>query len=310
MSSKIITLKSSDGESFDIDEAVAVESQTIKHLIEDECATDGIPVPNVTRKILAKVIEYCKKHVEAANPDEKKVSDEDLKTWDLEFVKVDQVVLFDLILGGDKRKTLNGASWKVVGRRGAVDDGECAVTGGSGKTDLTSGPQNSFLALQEPMQDLLDEGNGSRCHVELGGVGQSEKGLGDGVMKGAEMEPSGCRITSHEGRHVSHEVLNAQCKVALEGHVGVTDKELSEGELREDVMEAQSEGEVGVGDIGGSRGHVGDVSCEEELSKGKRINEENPWNASGGIGGVAEASHIMNEGIKMRGRPVRSGRLE
>ncbi|KAI9074052.1 hypothetical protein K1719_043979 [Acacia pycnantha] len=68
MSSKIITLKSSD-------------------------------VPNVTRKILAKVIEYCKKHVEAANPDEKKVSDEDLKTWDAEFVKVDQVVLFDLILG-------------------------------------------------------------------------------------------------------------------------------------------------------------------------------------------------------------------
>ncbi|KAI9081242.1 hypothetical protein K1719_036814 [Acacia pycnantha] len=101
MSSKIITLTSSDGESFDIDEAVAVESQTIKHLIEDECATDGIPVPNVTSKILAKVIEYCKKHVEAANSEEKKVSDEDLKTWDAEFVKVDQVVLFDLILAAN-----------------------------------------------------------------------------------------------------------------------------------------------------------------------------------------------------------------
>ncbi|KAI9081232.1 hypothetical protein K1719_036804 [Acacia pycnantha] len=101
MSSKKITLRSSDGESFNIDELVAVESQTIKHLIEDECATDGIPVPNVTGKILAKVIEYCKKHVEAANSEEKKVSDEDLKTWDAEFMKVDQVLLFDLILAAN-----------------------------------------------------------------------------------------------------------------------------------------------------------------------------------------------------------------
>ncbi|OAY77841.1 SKP1-like protein 1B [Ananas comosus] len=63
---KKITLKSSDGEIFEVDEAVAVESQTIKHLIEDAYDEDGIPVPNVNAKILSKVIEYCKRHVDAA----------------------------------------------------------------------------------------------------------------------------------------------------------------------------------------------------------------------------------------------------
>lgn len=94
---KKITLKSSDGEAFEVDEAVALESQTIKHMIEDDCADSGIPLPNVTSKILAKVIEYCKKHVDAVSGDEKPTED-DLKAWDTEFVKVDQATLFDLIL--------------------------------------------------------------------------------------------------------------------------------------------------------------------------------------------------------------------
>ncbi|KAG2698294.1 hypothetical protein I3760_07G144700 [Carya illinoinensis] len=80
-SGRKITLKSSDGETFEVDEAVALESQTIKHMIEDDCADNGIPLPNVTSKILSKV--------------------EDLKTWDAEFVRVDQATLFDLILAAN-----------------------------------------------------------------------------------------------------------------------------------------------------------------------------------------------------------------
>ncbi|KAK9270902.1 hypothetical protein L1049_026488 [Liquidambar formosana] len=101
MASRKITLKSSDGETFDVDEAVALESQTIKHMIEDDCADNGIPLPNVTSKILSKVIEYCKKHVEAPKSDERACVDEDLKAWDTEFVKVDQATLFDLILAAN-----------------------------------------------------------------------------------------------------------------------------------------------------------------------------------------------------------------
>ena len=68
------------------------------------CADTGteaaIPLPNVSAKILSKVIEYCKFHVAA----EKKVDDkpakseEEVKNYDTEFVKVDQGTLFELIL--------------------------------------------------------------------------------------------------------------------------------------------------------------------------------------------------------------------
>ncbi|XVF18061.1 hypothetical protein REPUB_Repub10bG0179200 [Reevesia pubescens] len=100
-SGRKITLKSSDGESFEVDEAVALESQTIKHMIEDDCADNGIPLPNVTSKILAKVIEYCKKHVEAAPKTDDRTADDDIKSWDADFVKVDQATLFDLILAAN-----------------------------------------------------------------------------------------------------------------------------------------------------------------------------------------------------------------
>ncbi|XP_012088482.1 SKP1-like protein 1B [Jatropha curcas] len=101
--SKKITLKSIDGEAFEVDEAVALESQTIKPMIEDDCADNGIPLPNVTSKILAKVIEYCKKHVETPKYDDRSNggADDELKNWDAEFVKVDQATLFDLILAAN-----------------------------------------------------------------------------------------------------------------------------------------------------------------------------------------------------------------
>ena len=87
----------STSKTIEVEEAVALESQTIKHLIDDICADTSIPLPNVTSKILAKVIEYCKKHVDTPKSDDKSPED-DLKKFDEEFVKVDQGTLFDLIL--------------------------------------------------------------------------------------------------------------------------------------------------------------------------------------------------------------------
>ncbi|KAI3502369.1 hypothetical protein L1887_30403 [Cichorium endivia] len=98
--SKVIVLRSSDGETFEVAEAVALESQTIKHIIEDDCANTIIPLPNVTSKIIAKVIEYCKKHVDTPETDDK-TAKESLNSFDTEFVKVDQGTLFDLILAAN-----------------------------------------------------------------------------------------------------------------------------------------------------------------------------------------------------------------
>jgi len=128
MSSKRkITLKSSDCETFVIDEAVALESETIKHLIEDDCVNySGIPLSNVTSNILAKVIEYCKKHVEVGSSEEKHLKD-DLRAWDTEFVKVDQDTLVDLISAANylNIKSLLDLTCKTVGevmRKTTPDD--------------------------------------------------------------------------------------------------------------------------------------------------------------------------------------------
>ncbi|KAL3723702.1 hypothetical protein ACJRO7_035813 [Eucalyptus globulus] len=98
--SRKVTLLSSDGESFEVEQSVAVESITIKDSIEEGGAGNAIPVPNVHSKILAKVIEYCKKHVESAKAEDR-VDDEDLVAWDADFVEVDRATLFDLILAAN-----------------------------------------------------------------------------------------------------------------------------------------------------------------------------------------------------------------
>ncbi|CAN0923059.1 SKP1-like protein 1A [Linum grandiflorum] len=73
-------------------------------MIEDDCAGGDIPLPNVESKILAKVIEYCKKHIETEALDAA-----ELKQWDVDFAKVDQTVA-DMIKGKtpeEIRKTFN-----------------------------------------------------------------------------------------------------------------------------------------------------------------------------------------------------------
>ncbi|KAK2427031.1 SKP1 protein 1B [Trifolium repens] len=73
---------------------------TLKHMIEDKCADDEIPLLNITINTLAKVLEYCKKHVEVVGSMDKP-RENDLKAWDAGFVKVDQATLFDLILAAN-----------------------------------------------------------------------------------------------------------------------------------------------------------------------------------------------------------------
>ncbi|CAG7868192.1 unnamed protein product [Brassica rapa] len=115
--SRHIVLKSSDGETFEVEEAVALQSQTIAHMVEDDCIDGGIPLANITGVILAKVIEYCKKHVTVVpdgdvivyckkhvvlpDGDSSSSAKEELKAWDAEFMKTDQSTLFNLILAAN-----------------------------------------------------------------------------------------------------------------------------------------------------------------------------------------------------------------
>ncbi|KAK0582361.1 hypothetical protein LWI29_024689 [Acer saccharum] len=94
MTTKKLLLRSSDGETFEVEETVALQSQTIRQVFGDDCANKDIPLHNVSSSVLSKVIEYCKKHVDSGD-------DDDITAWDADFVKVDHATLFDLILAAN-----------------------------------------------------------------------------------------------------------------------------------------------------------------------------------------------------------------
>lgn len=99
MSAKTITLKSCDEQMFVIEEATALQSKTLEHMIADNPSDENIPVTTtITANVLAKVIEYLNKHAEV------ETSDEDKKIWDAQFVNFDNAnqntlppILFDMI---------------------------------------------------------------------------------------------------------------------------------------------------------------------------------------------------------------------
>ncbi|KAI8568757.1 hypothetical protein RHMOL_Rhmol02G0225100 [Rhododendron molle] len=98
-SKKKIILRSSDGVTFEVDEAVAIQSGVIRQRVENDCADGVFPLANVTSGVLSKVIEYCEKHAKSAAPDsDDRAAVDQLENFDAQFVKVDQTLLFDLIL--------------------------------------------------------------------------------------------------------------------------------------------------------------------------------------------------------------------
>lgn len=95
----MISLKSSEGEIFEVEEIIAHHSLTIKHMIEEDCADNPIPLANVNSKILKMVIEYGKKHRESGG--EITEVDEETQKWDKELVNVDQETLFRLLMAAN-----------------------------------------------------------------------------------------------------------------------------------------------------------------------------------------------------------------
>ncbi|KAK9282706.1 hypothetical protein L1049_010926 [Liquidambar formosana] len=93
--SKMLSLKSSDGKVLEVEEHVAVLCETIKSLVEDGCADSPIPLANVDGATLGNVMEWCKKHAD------QEASADDLKDWDAEFVERDQGELYHLIMAAN-----------------------------------------------------------------------------------------------------------------------------------------------------------------------------------------------------------------
>lgn len=80
----MISLKSSNGDVFEIEETAAKQSNLIQRMIEDGCVDDVIPLPKVNSKILIKIIDYCKRHAAAENPELSSGSESSWFTDDLD----------------------------------------------------------------------------------------------------------------------------------------------------------------------------------------------------------------------------------
>merc|ERR1712183_809528 len=98
----IIKLQSSDGEVFPVDVEIARQSITIKTMLED---LGPCPLPNVNATILKKVIQWATHHKSDPSPPEddenKERRTDDISAWDSEFLKLDQGILFELILAAN-----------------------------------------------------------------------------------------------------------------------------------------------------------------------------------------------------------------
>lgn len=116
-----VKLVSSDKQVFEVDELVAYESKTLRFMIEEAyespyllMAHGQIPLPNVSGKILSKIIVYCEYHLQAQklSAEEKPVQIQwgsanfsniqqakldEIREWDANFITVDQYTLYDLM---------------------------------------------------------------------------------------------------------------------------------------------------------------------------------------------------------------------
>ena len=105
----IIKLQSSDGEIFAVDVDVAKKSCTIRTMLVDlnldePSEDDVVPLPNVTSKILRKVIDWSTYHKDDPEVDEE--SDEyqrtnEIKGWDVDFFNMEQATLLELVMAAN-----------------------------------------------------------------------------------------------------------------------------------------------------------------------------------------------------------------
>lgn len=133
---KFVVLVSGEGERFTVERKIAQRSLLLKNYLndmhdnslddeeeeeeeEDEDDEIVMPVPNVRSSVLQKVIEWAEHHRDSNFPDE---DDDDSRksapvdAWDREFLKVDQEMLYEIILAANylNIKPLLDAGCKVV----------------------------------------------------------------------------------------------------------------------------------------------------------------------------------------------------
>ncbi|KAJ2453798.1 hypothetical protein EV183_001995 [Coemansia sp. RSA 2336] len=113
----VYKLAAADGSIFTVEQDIIEQLGTLRNFLNTSGPTDTpIPVPNISGPILSRVIDYCNHHRNDSSrrkpresvPDESDSSEAaiaraiaQMDDYDMEFCKVDQGTLFDLILAAN-----------------------------------------------------------------------------------------------------------------------------------------------------------------------------------------------------------------
>eukprot|EP00522_Entomoneis_paludosa_P017034 CAMPEP_0172439118 /NCGR_PEP_ID=MMETSP1065-20121228/203_1 /TAXON_ID=265537 /ORGANISM="Amphiprora paludosa, Strain CCMP125" /LENGTH=167 /DNA_ID=CAMNT_0013187751 /DNA_START=27 /DNA_END=530 /DNA_ORIENTATION=+ len=105
-----VNLVSKDGKTFSVPLKVAKMSELVKSMMDEDAEDEGssmeIPLPNVKSEVLEKVIEFCQHHLEEPmteieKPLKSQVMGDVVQKWYADFVNLEQVLLFELILAAN-----------------------------------------------------------------------------------------------------------------------------------------------------------------------------------------------------------------
>jgi S-phase kinase-associated protein 1 len=119
---KVITLVSSDGEKFQINEKAARRSQLIKGVIDDFPDDPEVPLHNVKSNILEKIIKYLEYYKdneprEIERPLPSNNFNDCIDAWDFQFIDLELDQIFEIILSAnymDIKPLMELASAKVA----------------------------------------------------------------------------------------------------------------------------------------------------------------------------------------------------
>ena len=102
----LVKLIPEEGEAIEVEEEIATMSVLVKSMIDDSGVEEDIPLPNVKKAVLEKVIEFCQHHKEEPLADiEKPLKTNNIKDvvsqWYGEFVDVKIEELYEIILAAN-----------------------------------------------------------------------------------------------------------------------------------------------------------------------------------------------------------------
>ncbi|KAJ8774209.1 hypothetical protein K2173_009640 [Erythroxylum novogranatense] len=92
----MLKVRTSDDQTFEVEEHLAIKSETLKFIVDDDVVGDVIPLPNVDGPTMAKIIEWWKEQFDQdGNPTD------ELKSWEAKFLDVDTDTLYDLLMAAN-----------------------------------------------------------------------------------------------------------------------------------------------------------------------------------------------------------------